>query len=42
MRARARLFLHRFENELFIYVKTLEAAPPARKRPRRAKRFATA
>ncbi|KUM04005.1 glutathione S-transferase N-terminal domain-containing protein [Chromobacterium subtsugae] len=25
MRARARLFLHRFENELFIYVKTLEA-----------------
>ncbi|MBM2882803.1 MULTISPECIES: glutathione S-transferase N-terminal domain-containing protein [Chromobacterium] len=25
MRARARLFLHRFENELFIHVKTLEA-----------------
>ena len=27
MRARARLFLHRFENELFTHVKTLEGAP---------------
>ena len=27
MRARARLFLHRFEQELFIHVKTLEGSP---------------
>ena len=42
MRARARLFLHRFEKELFVHIDALESGQPeagrqgARARPRRA------
>jgi hypothetical protein len=31
MRARARLFLHRFEKELFIHIDALEGGNPARR-----------